>query len=195
MQAIANHFDFASCRQMTFNVVAQTCEGLMPVSTSVIQDNRTVQHDESFTAFGQAVVVAWQSSDLASFSPASAPLLGYSDISNSTDSDQSSSNGLTNDAKIGVGVGVTFGVLLVGSLLGFVLYRRFRRRKITAAGVNEKWIAELPTSSNDPKAELGGDGQVQEIDSRKLVAEADGTATRHELEGDWHGYEVSGAKY
>lgn len=186
--------DFAPCRQMTFNAVAQTCEGLMPASTSVIQDNRTVQQDESFTAFGQAVVIAWQSSDLESFSPASAPVLGYSSNSNSTDSEQSSSNGLPTDAKIGVGVGVTVGILLVGSLLGSVLYRRFRRGKGSAVSVDEKLIAVLPTSLAEQKAELGSDGHIQEIGGRKVLAEADGTDVRHELEGDWQGYEVSGAK-
>lgn len=194
IQAMADRVDFALHSQMTFDAVAQTCEGLIPASTSVIQDNRTVQQDESFTAFGQAVVVAWQGSDLASFSPAAAPLLGYSNISNRTDSDRSSSDGLTNDAKIGVGVGVTVGVLLFGSLLGFVLYRRFRWRKTAAASVEEKLIAELPTSSNDLKAELGSDGHVQELDGAKVLAEADDRNIRHELEGSWHGYEVSGAR-
>lgn len=41
-----------------------------------------------------------------------------------------------------------------------------------------------------PKAELADDSYSREIDGTETVAETDDTNVRHELEGDWHGYEV-----
>lgn len=164
----------------------------------VVERNRTVQATESFTAFAQAVVVAWQSSDLSSYTPASAPILNltslYLDPTSSTSAalhhEQSQTSGLTTGAKAGIGAGVAGGVLLGCTLLGWALYQRSRRAKNEA--LTRLSLTETSVATNERKAELGSDGQIQEIGGRSVTAEADYTNTRYELEGNWHGHETSG---
>lgn len=189
---------------MTFNPTAITCEGLMPSSMNVIRDNRTEQHNDSFTAYGQAVLVAWESSDLDSFTPASAPLIravtsNLTSITSSTATsaapsdttslDETPPNGLTAGARAGIGVGVACGIGLACVVLGFVLYKRRRRTR-------EDAVTELPATQapSERKAELGSDGHIEEIDGLGIIPEADHANARYELEGNWQGYETSGAK-
>lgn len=180
----------------------------MTDATAVVIGNATKQFTGSFTAVARLVLVAWEASDLLSFSPLSAPLLqavasttsegsGATDatdpvMAGSEPSDTSQSpGGLALGGKIGVGVGVGGGILLLCILAGFAIYRhRLRRMRETESTTRP--AAGSSTMEVHAKAELGGDSHVVEIDGRDLLSEADGNVGRHELEGDWHGYEARG---
>lgn len=70
--------------------------------------------------------IAWESSDLSKFSPASAPLILAQQTGSSISSD---SGGLSSGASAGIGVGVTILVLGLVGLFVFLLYARKQRRK------------------------------------------------------------------
>lgn len=144
----------------------------------------------SSTAFAPAITVAWVAGDLESFTPASAPLLQLREATfivsapsdRSTGSSQPNSIVLTTESKVGIGIGVAIGVVLVFAISGFVMYRRSQR------SAKQHVSAEPSIFLAESKPELGCESQVHEIDSRKLAAEADESNVRHELEGNQSGY-------
>lgn len=192
--------DWCASRGLTFNLGAKTCQGLITDATAIAVDSTTTQFTGAFTALARFVL-----GDLLSFSPLSAPLFQAA-ASSATDhraadasttsseaSETSASTGGLSGAKVGIGVGVGCGVLLLCILTGIItIYRRRLRRLREVTNANPP-ATDPSTTGVDAKAEMGGDSHVVEIDGRNLLAEADGDVTRHELEGEWHGYEARGA--
>jgi hypothetical protein len=186
-----------SDRGMTFNPNAGTinCQGIITGATNVVTGNSTMSYATPFIALAQSVVVAWESSDLSSFSPVSAPLLQSATstssggdgttLSNLTSANTSlvtPPNGLAQNTKIGLGVGIACGVILVCAAVGLLVYRRRLRHLRSTPGMvrttEDQLVAGVVT-----KAELGGDSYVHEIGGKQVVAEADNMHARHELEG------------
>lgn len=99
--------------------------------------------------------------------------------------------GLAQEAKIGIGVGTACGVVLLCTSIGILVYRR-RMRRSRERTSNGQLAEETNGAGIVAKAELTGDSHVREIDSQEVYAETDDANARHELEGDWHGYEVRG---
>jgi hypothetical protein len=107
---------------MTFNpnAGAINCQGLVTDATDVLAASSTMSYTHPFNAIAQFAVVAWESSDLSSFSPLSAPLHQQVATSTSSEGDGTSlstantnhvapSNGLPQNTKIGLGVGIPCG--------------------------------------------------------------------------------------
>jgi hypothetical protein len=182
---------------MTFNpnAGAVNCQGLITDARHVLVGNSTTTYTSAFNAVAQFVVVAWESSDLSSFSPLSAPLLQLAASASSKDPGSpfpntaltngniaTPSNGLAQSTKIGLGVGIACGVMLVCAAVGLLIYRRRLRRLRSTSGTvrttEDQIVAGVVT-----KAELGGDSYVHEIGGKQVVAEADNMHARHELEG------------
>jgi len=205
---------------MTLNLGATNCQGPITDATDVVVGNTTTSYASSFLGIAPLMLIAWESSDMAVFTPPSAPLLQVvaataTSVNSTSASDSTTSIGNANDiaasatdvrslrtdtlpvsglgqeAKIGIGVGAACGVLLVCTSIGMLLYRRRVRQS------REKTSNGQPARETDgvgivAKAELAGDSHVREIDSREVYAETDDANARHELEGNWHGYEVRG---
>jgi hypothetical protein len=181
---------------MTFNpnAGAINCQGLVTDATDVLAASSTMSYTHPFNAIAQFVVVAWESSDLSSFSPLSAPLHQQVATSTSSEGDGTSlstantnlvapSNGLPQNTKIGLGVGIPCGVILVCAAVGLLVYRRRLRHLRSTPGTIR--TTEDPTAAGVvTKAELGGDSYVHEIGGKQVLAEADDVYARHELEGN-----------
>lgn len=197
-------------RRMTFNLDASNCQGSITDAASVVVNNKTTQYTDPILGIAPLMLIAWKSDDLPSFTPSSAPLLQIAAATSATtstsidltsvntsttyttsqDTDSSTTKGLAQDARIGIGVGTACGVLVCTSL-GILLYRRRLRQSRENISSTLQPAGEAEGVGIAPKAELGGDN-VLEIDSRQVIAETDGTDVRHELEGDWHGHEAQG---
>jgi hypothetical protein len=132
---------------MTFNpnAGAINCQGLVTDATDVLAASSTMSYTHPFNAIAQFVVVAWESSDLSSFSPLSAPLHQQVATSTSSEGDGTSlstantnlvapSNGLPQNTKIGLGVGIPCGVILVCAAVGLLVYRRRLRHLRSTPG-------------------------------------------------------------
>jgi hypothetical protein len=202
---------------MTFNLDATNCQGPITDAKEVVVSNMTTRYTNSILGIALLMLIAWRSNDLASLTPPSAPLVQVIDAMatsvNSTSVDDSTTpvesangiaasatsgstdtppvSGLAQEAKIGVGVGTACGVLLVCTSIGMLIYRR-RVRRSREKTSNGQAAGETDGVGIVAKAELAGDSHVREIDSREVYAETDDANARHELEGDWHGYEVRG---
>ena len=106
------------------------------------------------------ILVAWQSSDLAKFTPASAPLLPVAATAaqsrckasmpsrTGTISDQTEATdchpGLSAGAKVGIGVGVTLAAVVLLGIIAAFLYRRKRHQRIPQDEIPE--IDSMPES-------------------------------------------------
>lgn len=156
----------------------------------MVVDDQIMRISSSFTAFAPAITVTWVASDLESFTPASAPLLQLREAAftvsssgnRSTGSSQPNSSELTTGSKVGIGIGVPIGVVLVIAISGCLMYRRSQR------SAKQHVSADPSIFLAESKPELGCESQVHEIDSRRLAAEADESNARHELEGNQSGY-------
>jgi hypothetical protein len=186
------------CRGMTFNPNAGTinCQGIATDATNVVAGNSTISYTTPFIAVAQSVVVAWESSDLASFTPVSAPLLQVATSTSSSGADTTlstpttadtslvaPSNGLPQNTKIGLGVSIACGVILVCAAVGLLVYRR-RLRHLRSTPGNIRTTEDPNAAGVVTKAELGGDSYVHEIGGKQVLAEADDVHARHELEGN-----------
>jgi hypothetical protein len=186
---------------MTFNALAQVCQGLISAHTLIVDSAvSTAQHDITFTALGEQIPIAWAASDLPRFTPASAALLqiafqtstlGSGSTAMSTPSSVSKS-GLSAGAMAGMGVGVACGLLLLVAVLGKLFYKRTRKARVITQP--SQAMSELQDHGEERRVELGSESQIQEIGSSKVLAEADHTHVRHELEGVWYGYEAHGPR-
>jgi hypothetical protein len=185
---------------MTFNELAQVCQGLISGAAHTLIADTTAQHNVTFTALGEQIPIAWAASDLPNFTPASAALLqmevqtstlGSGPTLTSTPS-LASTSGLSAGAKAGMGVGIACGVLLLVAVLGYVSHRRTRK----ARGIVQprQGMSELQGHGVERRLELGSESQIQEIGNMKELAEADHTHVRYEVEGIWHGYEAHGPR-
>ncbi|KAK4580252.1 hypothetical protein LTR86_000455 [Recurvomyces mirabilis] len=207
---------------MSWLQVVSSCSEILPTgsATAIVASNTTTTMTEPFTAYAPAIAVAWASSDLTLFSPASLPLLTTasltseatsaaatsSDISagsviasstatTATGASQTSTTpgpGLSVGAKAGIGVGATVGGLLCLAVAAWFLL--WRRRSFSTKGLPEA----------EGKAELPGDGiekkalHISELGPNGEIYESAakerppemGDNVRYELEADWHGHEA-----
>jgi hypothetical protein len=98
---------------------------------------------------------------------------------------------------LGLDVGLGAGLpIVIFAVIGFFIFRRWRqgrlgkKRKQTEAEFGK---AELPGMDAEKKfGELGPDGNVGEMSGASKPAEAGPGDVPVELEGGWHGHEVSG---
>jgi hypothetical protein len=205
LSAVSRYIRFAGSltellnRDFTFNpnAGAINCQGTVTGAKDLVAGSRTINYTSPINAIAQFVAVAWESSDLTSFTPLSAPLqqqVATSTSSSGTDTALSTptkadnslvapSNGLSQNTKIGLGVGVACGVILVCAAVGLLVYRRRLRHLRSTPGTIR--TTEDPTAAGVvTKAELGGDSYVHEIGGKQVLAEADDVHARHELEGN-----------
>lgn len=192
---------------MTFNPDATNCQGPVTDATEVVFNNVTTSYTNSILGIAPLMLVAWESSDLATLTPPSAPLLQVAAATtspNSTSANDSPTSvntdalpvngpvtGLAQEAKIGIGVETACGVVLLCTSIGVLVNRR-RMRRSREKTSNDQLAGETNGAGIVAKAELAGESHVREIDSREVYAETDDANARHELEGGWHGYEVRG---
>jgi hypothetical protein len=177
---------------MTFSPNAGTinCQGTVNSANHVIAGSGTTTYTGPFNAVAQFVVVAWESSDLSSFTPLSASL--QQQVLTSTSSEvvgttviaisAPGSNRLAQNMKIGHGVGIACGVMLVCAAVGLLVYRR-RLRHLRSTPGTVRTTENQSVAGVVIKAELGGDSYVHKIGGKQVVAEADNMHARHELEG------------
>jgi hypothetical protein len=200
--------DLCVYTSMTLNLGATNCQGPITDATDVVVGNTTTSYTSSFLGIAPLMLIAWESSDMAVFTPPSAPLLQVvaataTSVNSTSASDSTTSatsvntdtlpvSELAQEAKIGIGVGTACGVLLVCTSIGMLIYRRRVRRSREKSKIGQA-AGETDGAGIVAKAELAGDSHVREIDIREVYAETDDANARHELEGDWHGYEVRGA--
>jgi hypothetical protein len=164
-------------------------------------------------AFANPISVAWQSSDLDKFIPASAPLLALaqqtggslsattsSSASSSTQNTQypSSTNtksgeaDLSTGAKAGIGVGVAVAALAIIAGMLYWFFRRYqltqkpKKAEVNTAAEKRDIYGENMSSPMDarPHAELDSDANVFEAANSSMPAEAPTKTIPHELEGD-----------
>ncbi|KAK3073692.1 hypothetical protein LTR53_004506 [Teratosphaeriaceae sp. CCFEE 6253] len=162
----------------------------------------------SFIGIFPTIQVAWAVSDLPSFSPASAPILGaQAEATSSASPGPTETGALKNTSKksgaaagIGVGLGLAALFAILGLLTWYLIRRRRRTRAAASSNTRDSTSAELPGYELDskrrhPYAELGEEGAVSELAGKHdYVHEADGGVPvfRHELEGDFTPAEVRG---
>jgi hypothetical protein len=179
------------------NAGATNCQGFVTDATEIVTGGSTMSYTSPFIAVAQLVLVAWESSDLSSFTPLSAPL--QQQVATSTSSEGAGtalstpttantsvaaySNGLAQTTKIGLGVGIACGVILACVVVGLLVYRRRLRQLRSISGTFQ--TTEDPIAAGViTKAELGSDSYVHEIGGKQVLAEADDVHARHELEGN-----------
>lgn len=177
----------------------------------MISDHLTT-YSSPFTAFASTIAVAWASSDLPLFTPASAPLVQArlaasasrasasdsqattSEPSNGTSSSPMSSGFLSTGAQAGIGVGVSIaGIILLALGMWALLRRRQSRTRNDEPRADPR--AGLRGEDAEKKlpgvAELGNYGAKAELAGLTKPTELDRNE-RHELEGHWHGHEIQG---
>ena len=165
-------------------------------------------------AFANPISVAWQSSDLDKFIPASAPVLALAQqtggsisatssslsLSTTTTNTQypsstittTSGSELSTGAKAGIGVGVAVAALAIIAGILYWFFRRYRLRQKpkqtqeSTAAEKRDMHGEYMSIPMDarPRAELGGDANVYEAANSFTPAEAPTKTIPHELEGD-----------
>ncbi|KAK5688046.1 hypothetical protein LTS10_000024 [Elasticomyces elasticus] len=188
---------------MSFLQNASSCAQILPLETAigtpVVIANLTSQYTKQFTAFAPTILVAWASSDLASFTPASAPLLQIIITTSTRVAGSDTPTGLTAGAKAGIGVGAALGLIACVALGIWLLIRRRRSRAVAqfASKDDSNDKAELPGQSVEKKrpeaTELGPNGEIFETSGYGLPAELEPHA-RYELEGGFHGYEAAAVR-
>jgi hypothetical protein len=177
---------------MPLNPNADTinCQGTVTDAQYVLKGNTTMSSTSSFNAIAPFIAVAWESSDLPSFTPVSAPLLQSatstkSTLSTVTGTDAAhatSSNGLAEGTKIGLGFGIPCGLLICATAALFFYRRGLRRARLNLGIV--RTAADQSVAGIVAKAELGGNSHVHEIGGKQVLAEADNMHVRHELDGN-----------
>ncbi|KAH8803462.1 hypothetical protein F5884DRAFT_837287 [Xylogone sp. PMI_703] len=134
--------------------------------------NEWAQGSSTWTIFGDAIPVWWQSSDLALFSPPTSTTTSSSStstgtspysISSSTRTTTnipipSQSTGLSSGAKIGIGVGIPLAAIAIG-FIGFAYYIRWRRRNTVPSPELQNTIKEETPDTQ----ELSGQDIAHEI--------------------------------
>jgi C4-dicarboxylate-specific signal transduction histidine kinase len=185
---------------MTFNELAQVCQGLISGAAHTLIVDTTARHDVTFTALGEQIPIAWAARDLPRFTPASAALLQMEIQTSTSESgptltstpSSASPSGLSADTKVGMGVGIACGVLLLVATLVCLFHKRTRK----ARGIAQpsQAMSELQGHGVERRLELGSESQIREIGNMKELAEADHTHVRYEVEGIWHGHEAHGPR-
>jgi hypothetical protein len=179
--------------------MAEGCGTIVTTDTSVVIGS-TTKITHGFVAMESMILVAWNSSDLSMFTPASAPLLEAIDrttaaaklITTTHSGNKSTSSSTTPrlaaETKGLIAVGTVGGVLFF-IMLGFLLAgaRRHhiarKRASVTATTVDREIVPG--------KAESDGSVIFEADDEASKPAEADPSNMRVELEGEWHGYEAA----
>lgn len=111
----------------------QACKSLGTTATILaINENTNKTIQPPYSLLDWPFIIAWASSDLNKFTPASAPLV----LTESTGGPGSSS-GLSTGEKAGIGVGVAVGCIALIALLIFLLIFRRRHRQRQLAEVEQ----------------------------------------------------------
>ncbi|KAK5732502.1 hypothetical protein LTR17_010441 [Elasticomyces elasticus] len=180
---------------MTYLQLASSCQAVLggSTSTAMIISNRTTQITDRFTAFAPTIAVAWASSDLDIFTPASAPLTAWagraittsppgtepslvSPLTSTTSSADSiipatdSHTSLLPGAKIGIGVGIAVACLAFLAVGAWLVFRRRMSKSLQGAEVYGESKAELPGRENEKRlpmpGELAVNGEVFEVNGQ-----------------------------
>jgi hypothetical protein len=172
------------------------CAKLVTTATPVVIGSSTVTATPPFMAIDNPVMVAWVSSDLDLFTPASAPLLEDRATSsrNATTfspgsqrkSNTTTSSGLSSGAKAGIAAGNICGLLVIVLLvLLLACVRKHHQQRKESETNHEALEGHLNQIEGDTVA-------IFEASAEPKPAEADFSNARVELDGDWYGYEVEG---
>ena len=159
------------------------CGSLVPTSTPVISGSSTITMTVPFMVLDYPVQIAWKSSDLDLFTPASAPLLKAVETTTSHHSGMKptsnpTSPGLTVKTKAWIAVG-TIGGILCFILLVFLLVRvrkHHLQRKERAR--NEKAF----DNPSKPERLCSRSFEIYEASPESNPAEADSSNARVELD-------------
>ncbi|KAK3671972.1 hypothetical protein LTR78_008147 [Recurvomyces mirabilis] len=153
------------------------------------------------------IQVAWATSDLPLFTPASAPILANAGAQSTASASSSAtassrvhahSSAISTAAQAGIGIGTAVFALVLLVIGGLLLWRRRRRHIATTKGHGSP--AEMPGHEMDLKrsrfryAELGHEGVVSElaVDNKSPAVNHGRQSVWHEMEGDFTPVEVRG---
>lgn len=191
-----------------------------PWCTKFISGYQNVGYNEinTFPVILPQILVTWASSNLATFTPAAAPvaMLTQAGLVTETRTSQSTAlpdetnrpiahgsnqhSGLTTGAKAGIAVGVVVSVMLLLAI-GFLILRRRRRanrQQTTASRASSPHSIESRRPYVDTKAELTGvhvvelpDRERQELESSSEIKEIDAGWTPRELAESQMSHELS----
>lgn len=148
-------------------------------TTGLLPNTRTVTITTfPFIGLATPVNVAWAATDLAAFTPASAPLKVLTAIQSSP------ATPLSSGAKAGIGVGVAVAVLV---LLGaaFLLLRIMKRRKqshVEPVSVEEKSELQGEPVYRMLPTELDTENGIKEMQDNHCTVEMDPSGAKQELE-------------
>lgn len=163
------------------------CAKIVTTPTLVVVDSLTITRTKPFVAGEYPIEVAWQTSDLDSFTPASAPLLKAVEPTNTSQNSESTSSSLSTGTKASIAVGSIFGLLLLVALA--ILLARARKHHIKRT---EGRSMAAPLGDSVMPAKVESDSRaIFEANEDCNPAEADFSHMRVELEGDWPGREVT----
>lgn len=171
------HYSHPAC----YSTVAPTAVVVSTYDTSYVST--------TFTGWDWVVQVMWASSDLTSFTPASAPVLGITtststgtttttSSTSTNNTDTGAQNGLSGGAIAGIVIGVLVGIVALLGILYFFLRRRRQRMRPTSAP---------PAYTADAKAPFEGAGPMHELPStaqRRSELAAEPVNTSAELHPD-----------
>jgi hypothetical protein len=156
---------------MGYYASGHQCSGVLPAKETVtlaasgIIVTSTLSTPE--TVYADGIPLIWDESDLPqSTSAFQTSASGPTSTSPPASSmDRSGSSGLTEGAKIGIGVGVPLGAIAIGAVVFFYILRRHRKRKknptqpLSQVYVRQSKPAEL--SSSGPRSELESPSTVR----------------------------------
>jgi hypothetical protein len=160
-----------------------------------------------FIGLFPTIQVAWATSDLPLFTPASAPILNNIPATSTASTKPPPSGGiagLSAGTKAGIAIGVIVAALLLGGALAFfvIRWRRAKRNRQALTPSDAHTKAELPgygmemhSPRHHPYAELGPEGTRSEmgVDAKSPVVKEGGRqSVWHELEGDFTPVEMHG---
>ena len=197
---------------MSYEQLYNACQTVFSKPTVVaLNDYTNVSMSTPFTALDWPIVVAWETSDLSSFTPQSAPLRrttyqrflttipGASSLSaapqqpmspskptapvtpGSLPGTQGQSLQMSTGAKAGIAIGAFSALLLTVAILIMLVRRRRRTYLVKSYPADSAISADQP--SNARKAEMES-RHVCEVNGIPRPAEADDKHARAEMDGD-----------
>lgn len=165
------------------------CTKLITTPTSVFFPWQSWGVRSSFVVMDQVIMIAWESSDLDVFTPASAPLIRDLQATKAPPSPQTtelSMPGLSKGAKAGAVIGSIFGLALLIGLA--ILMNRMRRYRLS---LQDRSIVEPEKEDSGTRQVDSDSSALYKANGDSRLSEADFANSRAELEGHWHGYEMT----
>ena len=203
---------------MSYESLYNACQTVFSTPTVVaLNDYTNVSMSTPFTALDWPIVVAWETSDLSSFMPQSAPLRrttyqrflttipGASSMSaarqqpmspsrstapvtpGSSSRSYGQSSQMSTGAKAGIAIGASLVLLVLVAIPVMLIMRRRRIGPKHPSSTNSG--ASTDSSSNTGKAEMES-CHVCEVNGIPRPAEADDKHARVEMDSNWHGHEI-----